>query len=147
MGFLAAGELIVQCGGGHAFEGDERLVAELHRALFKAFDVNGDGVVTLDELLSGIVVLCGGSRDDKVRVAFDLFDRDGNGSISRSEMEKYLTSVFRILYEVSPATAESMAVTAEKLGKTTAAQCFEDADINGDGKISYDEFETWYLGR
>jgi len=143
--FRAAAQLIVECGGGHANESDERKVIKLHDALFRAFDANNDGVVTFEELLSGILVLCGGSRENKVKTAFDLFDRDANGSISLGEMEDYLTSVFRILYEVSPSTVASIDVSAEQLGKTTAAQCFEDIDINHDGQVTYDEFAQWYL--
>jgi len=143
--FREAAQLIAECGGGHESESDERKVKKLHDDLFRAFDVNGDGVVTYEELLSGILVLCGGSRDDKVKTAFELFDRDGNGSITIDEMEQYLTSVFRILYEISPNIVDSVQATAEELGKTTAAQCFEDVDINHDGEISYDEFAQWYL--
>merc|ERR1711939_319779 len=143
--FRNAADLIAECGGGHASESDKLKVAQLHDALFKAFDANNDGVVTYEELLSGILVLCGGSRDNKVKTAFDLFDRDGNGSISKSEMQQYLTSVFRILYEISPATASSIQVSAEQLGQTTASQCFEDIDRNDDGQISYEEFAQWYL--
>merc|ERR1712025_916302 len=143
--FREAAQLIVECGGGHASESDERKVKKLHDDLYRAFDANSDGVVTYEELLSGILVLCGGSRDDKVKTAFDLFDRDGNGSISKGEMEQYLTSVFRILYEVSPATAGSIQVSAERLGQTTAVQCFEDIDVDQDGQITYEEFAKWYL--
>ena len=120
-------------------------MAKLHDDLFRAFDANRDGVVTYEELLSGILVLCGGSRENKVKTAFDLFDRDGKGSINLGDMEDYLTSVFRILYEVSPSTVAAIDVSAEELGKTTALQCFQDIDINHDGQVTYNEFAQWYL--
>jgi len=135
----------VQCGGGCENEADKQAVEKLYGALFRAFDANDDGTVSYEELLSGILVLCGGTRDDKVKTAFALFDRDGTGSISKSEMERYLTSVFRILYEVSPATAGSIRVSAEQLGQTTASQCFEDIELNNDGQVKYEEFAKWYL--
>jgi len=143
--FCVGAQLIVQCGGGHENAADKEKVEQLHDTLFKAFDSNGDGIVTYEELLSGLLVLCGGSRDTKVKTAFDLFDRDGNGSISKGEMEQYLTSVFRILYAVSPTTAGSVEVSAERLGHTTAVQCFEDIDVDQDGQITYEEFAKWYL--
>jgi len=143
--FHAAARLIVQCGGGCENEADKQAVEKLYGALFRAFDANDDGTVSYEELLSGILVLCGGTRDDKVKTAFALFDRDGTGSISKSEMERYLTSVFRILYEVSPATAGSIRVSAEQLGQTTASQCFEDIELNNDGQVKYEEFAKWYL--
>lgn len=143
--FHAAARLIVQCGGGCDTEADKLAVEKLYGALFRAFDVNGDAIVSYEELLSGILVLCGGTRDDKVQTAFALFDRDGTGSISKAEMEQYLTSVFRILYEVSPATAGSIRVSAEQLGQTTASQCFEDIEVNHDGQVTYEAFAKWYL--
>jgi Ca2+-binding EF-hand superfamily protein len=142
--FRNASELIVLCGGGHSSEGDKQQAQALYRALYTAFDVDEDGIVTFDELVSGLVVLCGGSRDDKVRAAFELFDLNGNGEIELSEMSRYLTSVFRILYEISPATAASMNVTAQELGQSTAYQCFEDAGKSPDASISYEEFKHWY---
>ena len=37
----------------------------------------GNGVVDFTELASGLSVLCGGSRDDKVKAAFSLYDING----------------------------------------------------------------------
>ena len=47
---------------------------------------SGNGVVDFTELASGLSVLCGGSRDDKVRAAFDLYDLNGDGFISLDEV-------------------------------------------------------------
>ena len=48
--------------------------------------LSGNGVVDFTELASGLSVLCGGSRDDKVRAAFDLYDLNGDGFISLDEV-------------------------------------------------------------
>ena len=56
------------------------------RHLFETFDADGNGVIDLAELSSGLSVLCGGSRDDKVRAAFSLYDSNGDGFISLAEM-------------------------------------------------------------
>ena len=55
-----------------------------------------------------------------------------------------LTSVFKVMFEVQPGTAEQMGVSAEELAAVTAEQAFVDADLNHDGKLSFDEFQTWY---
>jgi Ca2+-binding EF-hand superfamily protein len=74
---------------------------KLHVALgrlFETMDVNGDGKVDFVELSSGISTLTGGSVDEKTRAAFALYDVNGDGFISLSEFEHYLTSVFKFMY-------------------------------------------------
>ncbi len=46
--------------------------AVLHK-LFELFDSNQDGTVDFAELMAGLSVVCGGSRDQKVETAFSLF--------------------------------------------------------------------------
>ena len=67
------------------------------------------------------------------KAAFSLFDYNGDGYISLEEMTRYLASVFKVMYETQPGTAEQMGVSAEDLATVTAEQAFEDADLNHDG--------------
>jgi Ca2+-binding EF-hand superfamily protein len=62
-------------------------------------------------------------------------DIDNDGLIAEDEMRTYLTSVFRVLFETQPGTRESSGMSAEELAAVTTAQCFADADLNGDGKL------------
>lgn len=121
-------------------ESDLSLIS--HR-LFQLFDNKGHGKIDFSEVASGLSVLCGGTREDKVKAAFDLFDLDGNGFISLPEMTMYLKSVFRVLYELSTDAVENM--SADELAQATAEQAFIEADSDGDGKISLLEFQNWYL--
>lgn len=126
--------------------------------LFDLFDVDRNGVVDFQELLSGLSILCGGTRDDKVLAAFELFDLNGDGFISQPEMEQYLTSVFRVVFQTSEGlflpfflffyyshfctdVRAQAAVSPEELAIVTTTQCFEDCDLNHDGKLSFDEFK------
>merc|ERR1711871_164737 len=69
---------------------------------------------------------------------------NGDGFISLEEMTRYLTSVFKVMYETQPGTAERMGVAAEELAEVTAEQAFADADLNHDGRLSFKEFQLWY---
>jgi Ca2+-binding EF-hand superfamily protein len=114
-------------------------------SLYDVFDTNGDGVVDFTELATGLSVLCGGSRDDKARAAFDLYDYNGDGVISLEEMTRYLTSVFKVMYETQPGTQERVGgAPAEELAYVTAQQAFADADADHDGVLTWEEFRSWY---
>jgi len=112
--------------------------------LFEIFDTDGNNAVDFSELASGLSVLCGGSRDEKAKAAFALYDYDNDGFISLEEMMRYLTSVFKVMYETQPGTKERMGCSAEELAEVTTRQAFEDADLNHDGRLSFEEFRGWY---
>merc|ERR1711871_546591 len=129
--------------GGQGEVDSQRTTMVLDR-LFSIFDSDGNGVVDFSELASGLSVLCGGSRDEKALAAFQLYDYNGDGFISLDEMTRYLTSVFKVMYETQPGTAERMGMPAAELAAVTAQQAFEDADVNEDGMLTFEEFQAWY---
>ncbi|OQR94910.1 hypothetical protein ACHHYP_00829 [Achlya hypogyna] len=111
--------------------------------LFEIFDADGNGVVDFAELASGLSVLCGGPKEDRVKAAFDLYDLNGDGVVSLDEMTRYLTAVFKVLFETNPGQ-QPVETSPEELARITAEQCFDEADLNHDGKLSLDEFVVWY---
>lgn len=46
---------------------------------FFYIDFNNNGLLDYDEILSGILTLGNSSFEEKIKVAFNLYDRDGNG--------------------------------------------------------------------
>ena len=52
------------------------------------------------DLASGLSILCGGSAGDRVAAAFSLYDYNADGFISLDEMIRFLTCVFKVLFEV-----------------------------------------------
>ncbi|XP_028922427.1 calcineurin B homologous protein 2 [Ornithorhynchus anatinus] len=67
------------------------------------------------------------SRDNKLRFAFQLYDQDRDGKISREEM----LQVLRMMVGVQ--------VTEEQL-ESIAERTVQEADTDGDGAISFEEF-------
>ena len=60
--------------------------------------------------------------EDEIREAFQFFDRDGNGYITRLELKSVMMNL------------------GEKLTDDECDQLVEEADIDGDGQINYEEF-------
>jgi hypothetical protein len=63
-----------------------------------------------------------------------LADANGDGFISMDEMVVYLSSVFKVMFATHPETEDSLGVSSADLATITAAQCFKDADVDGDGR-------------
>lgn len=125
-------------------EEDESHFVQVIRRLFDSFDSDGNGVVDLNEMASGLSTMCRGSPLEKIEAAFALVDTDGDGSISLDEMTRYLTSVFRVLDLTSPEVLMKLHMTPEELGQLTATEAFASADANEDGRLSQHEFMCWY---
>eukprot|EP00455_Lapot_gusevi_P017995 TRINITY_DN19739_c0_g1_i12.p1 TRINITY_DN19739_c0_g1~~TRINITY_DN19739_c0_g1_i12.p1 ORF type:complete len:301 (-),score=57.94 TRINITY_DN19739_c0_g1_i12:529-1431(-) len=122
-----------------------QLLQVVTNRVFGVFDRDKDGCIDFSEFASGLALLCNGSARDKIELAFSLFDYDGDGYISLDEMEKYLISFFETYFSLYPVSrAKFRNATPDDVGRATAKNCFDEADVDGDGFISMAEFKDWY---
>jgi|ERR1711924_306773 len=116
--------------------------------MFRLFDKDHNQVLDMMELCCGISLFCQGTEDDKIYAVFQVFDENGDGYISKDEMQKFLTSVFKVVLTPSiRQTLNSMQVNItkpEELASVTCAECFRQCDINADGKLNIEEFKKWF---
>jgi len=121
---------------------------DVQSAIFGLFDRDNNGMVDMMELICGISILCGGSEEEKIHAIFNIFDENGDSYISMDEMFKFLSSVFRVVLTPQVKGALSAAgvqvVSAEDVAALTALECFKQADLNHDGKLSLSEFKSWF---
>ncbi|KAK1678144.1 hypothetical protein QYE76_038992 [Lolium multiflorum] len=104
-----------------------RPTGEDSRALLLAIDADGSGTVEFDELARAIAPVLTAHAPRLVDQAqllevFQAFDRDGNGYISAAEL------------------ARSMARLGQPLTFDELRRMMADADVDGDGVISFREF-------
>lgn len=92
------------------------------------YDVNGDGTIDFDEFLEMMMKQTEDvDQSLEIREAFKIFDCDGNGYIDSKELTQVLTRM-------------GEALTAEE-----AAEFMKEADLDGDGKLDYNEFVKMML--
>jgi Ca2+-binding EF-hand superfamily protein len=109
---------------------------------FRKLDANGDGVLAPAELAAGLSVFAAGKQSDRVKAAFALFDANHDGFISPDEMHAMLLAVFRAIsardgFDVQEALLERVA-------NSTTEAAFREADVDGNNRLSMDEFTRWY---
>lgn len=94
--------------------------------LFAMFDTDRGGLIDLKEFVVGLCNVGSDARDNKVRFAFQVFDLDGSGFIDTEEMRKIVK-------------ATNMA--NDKQLDRKVRWLMSQVDHNGDGQISFEEFQ------
>ena len=92
------------------------------------FDKDGNGEINFSEFIRGIsALIMKGDKKSKLRFAFQIYDMDNDGFISNGEL-------FQVL----------KLMVGDNLRDTQLQQVVDKtillSDLNGDGKISFDEF-------
>ncbi|XP_020623772.1 Kv channel-interacting protein 1-like [Orbicella faveolata] len=113
--------------------GDSSLYAN---HVFNVFDHDRDGKVSFEDFVTGLSLSLYGSREEKMKWAFQLYDLDGDGCITREEMATVVHSVHCMMgLDSLPATAGTEMSVEEQVNRL-----FMLMDTNNDGVISEEEF-------
>jgi calcium-dependent protein kinase len=127
--------------------------------LFRAMDIDGDGILTKEEIKASYQEILGRNlSDDEVDAMFDRIDADASGTIGYSEFvvatlnsdilhtgNKLRSTFNKIDADGSGAIDKSELNILLSLFETTLDEeelddMMKRADVDGDGEISYDEF-------
>ncbi|KAM9070854.1 NADPH oxidase 5-like [Sarcophilus harrisii] len=98
---------------------------------FALFDSDGNGTITLQELLGALNLLIHGNTMDKLKFLFHVYDVDGSGSIDPDELRTVLQSCLK---------ESAISLPEEKLDDLTLA-LFESADKDHNGSITFEELQ------
>lgn len=105
--------------------GLQKKLSHLSSVVFPEVDADGSGFIDYTEFLA--VALDQPTLEEQpeaCRWAFDAFDQDGDGMITKEELERLLSS----------------GSDTGSMGAELVAECFRAIDVNGDGRIEFDEF-------
>ena len=64
--------------------------------VFKTFDKDSNGYLDAEEVANCLSLMCGGSVNDKIFAAFNLFDVNNSMTLGFDELYKFVKCVFQV---------------------------------------------------
>ncbi|XP_059906058.1 calsenilin-like isoform X2 [Gadus macrocephalus] len=102
--------------------------------LFNAFDMDRNGSIRFEDFVIGLSVLLRGSVTEKLRWAFNLYDINKDGYVTKEEMLAIMTSIYDMMgrYTCPSVRHDAPVDHVERF--------FQKMDRNRDGVVTIDEF-------
>ncbi|XP_008408304.1 Kv channel-interacting protein 2 isoform X1 [Poecilia reticulata] len=112
-------------------QGDSSMYAHF---LFEAFDTHNNGLVSFEDFAVSLSIILRGSITDKLNWAFNLYDLNKDGCITREEMTDIMHSIYNMM---GKHTYPSM---RDSDPKEHVDSFFQKMDKNKDGVVTIEEF-------
>jgi len=113
------------------------LSRECWEYFYTALDKDGNGSVDFKEWLIGMYIHQNGTVEEKLELAFKVYDIDGNGFIEPHELRKLAESISKF----ADMSAASSAAARSSNPEERVSFLMNLMDADKDGKISFEEFK------
>ncbi|KAF1394832.1 hypothetical protein PFLUV_G00005230 [Perca fluviatilis] len=112
-------------------QGDSSMYAHF---LFEAFDIHNNGSVSFEDFVISLSIILKGSITDKLNWAFNLYDLNKDGCITREEMTNIMDSIYDMMGKYTDPCMRDNAP------KEHVDNFFQKMDKNNDGVVTIEEF-------
>ncbi|XP_069139733.1 Kv channel-interacting protein 4-like isoform X5 [Argopecten irradians] len=102
--------------------------------VFNTFDHDRNGTISFEEFVMGLSVLSRGTLQERLQWAFSLYDINGDGIITKEEMNDIVSAIYEMMGRFSEPTVD------ETTAREHVDRVFQKMDLNKDGVISLEEF-------
>ncbi|XP_070834499.1 A-type potassium channel modulatory protein KCNIP2-like isoform X4 [Chaetodon trifascialis] len=112
-------------------QGDSSMYAHF---LFEAFDTNKNGSVSFEDFVFGLSIILRGTINDRLNWAFNLYDLNKDGCITKEEMLDIMKSIYDMMGKYTYPTMQDDAP------REHVESFFQKMDRNKDGVVTVEEF-------
>ena len=109
------------------------------RDMIRNVDKNSNGAIDFNEFIE-MMLKQGVNSDEDAAHAFKVFDRDGDGLITAEEL-RYYYLLFIPVFQSFLIFRLTMNNLGEPLTEAELSAMIAEADVDGDGKINFEEFK------
>ena len=96
---------------------------EISNMVFNNLDLDNSGEISYNEFLTAVIDSQKILTEDRLKKAFDMFDKDGSGALDINEIKVYFGG-----------------------NDETWKKVLKDIDLNGDGQVDFEEFKKMMIG-
>ena len=96
---------------------------EVSNIVFRNLDLDNSGEISYNEFLTSVIDSQKILTEDRLKKAFDMFDKDGSGALDFNEIKVYFGG-----------------------NDETWKKVLKEIDLNGDGQVDFEEFKKMMIG-